>query len=77
MERLGLGYEDLRARQPAASSTRSSSGYGQSGPYVKRPGQDLLIQALSGLMFLTGRRGRAADGARRRDHAISTPRSTS
>ena len=49
------------ATTTSAPSTRaiiyaSSSGYGQTGPYVKRPGQDLLIQALSGLMFLTGRR---------------------
>ena len=35
----------------------SSSGYGQSGPYATRPGQDMLIQALSGIMFLAGREG--------------------
>jgi crotonobetainyl-CoA:carnitine CoA-transferase CaiB-like acyl-CoA transferase len=56
MERLGLGYEDLREVNPRLIYA-SSSGYGQSGPYVKRPGQDLLIQALSGLMFLSGRKG--------------------
>jgi len=56
MARLGLGYEDFRAVNPRIIYA-SSSGYGQSGPYVERPGQDLLIQALTGLMFLTGRQG--------------------
>jgi crotonobetainyl-CoA:carnitine CoA-transferase CaiB-like acyl-CoA transferase len=56
MGRLGLAYEDFRAVNPRIIYA-SSSGYGQTGPYVKRPGQDLLIQALSGLMFLTGRDG--------------------
>jgi crotonobetainyl-CoA:carnitine CoA-transferase CaiB-like acyl-CoA transferase len=56
MARLGLAYEDLRAINPRLIYC-SSSGYGQTGPYVKRPGQDLLIQALTGLMFLTGRKG--------------------
>jgi crotonobetainyl-CoA:carnitine CoA-transferase CaiB-like acyl-CoA transferase len=56
MARLGLAYEDIRAVNPRVVYA-SSSGYGQSGPYVKRPGQDLLIQALSGLMFLSGRAG--------------------
>jgi crotonobetainyl-CoA:carnitine CoA-transferase CaiB-like acyl-CoA transferase len=55
MGRLGLGYDDFRAVNPGIIYA-SSSGYGQTGPYHKRPGQDLLIQALSGLMFLTGRR---------------------
>src|SRR5581483_12304012 len=39
MERLGLGCEDLREVNPRLIYA-SSSGYGQSGPYVKRPGQD-------------------------------------
>jgi crotonobetainyl-CoA:carnitine CoA-transferase CaiB-like acyl-CoA transferase len=56
MARLGLAYEDFRAVNPRIIYA-SSSGYGQSGPYEKRPGQDLLIQALSGLMFLSGRKG--------------------
>ena len=54
MARLGLGYDDFRAANPEIIFC-SSSGYGQTGPYSKRPGQDLLIQGLSGLMFLTGR----------------------
>jgi crotonobetainyl-CoA:carnitine CoA-transferase CaiB-like acyl-CoA transferase len=53
MERLGLGYEALSARNPALIYA-SASGYGPDGPYVDRPGQDLLIQALSGLAAITG-----------------------
>jgi len=54
MSRLGLGYEDFR-RHNDSIIYASSSGYGQDGPYRKRPGQDLLVQALSGALFLTGR----------------------
>jgi crotonobetainyl-CoA:carnitine CoA-transferase CaiB-like acyl-CoA transferase len=53
MARLGLGYEDFAVRNPGIIFV-SSSGYGQSGPYVTRPGQDLLIQALSGMLWLAG-----------------------
>lgn len=54
MTRLGLGYEDFRRHNPSIVYA-SSTGYGQDGPYASRPGQDLLIQALSGALFLTGR----------------------
>ena len=53
MEKLGLGYEDLKKINPAIIYC-SCSGYGSSGPYVKKPGQDLLIQSMSGLVSLTG-----------------------
>lgn len=56
MSRLGLSYEEFAARNPGIIFV-SSSGYGQSGPYVTRPGQDMLIQALSGLLWLAGRAG--------------------
>ncbi len=55
MDRLGLGYEALRKRNPRLIYA-ASSGYGRSGPYVSRPGQDYLVQALTGAMWLTGRR---------------------
>ncbi|RPJ43228.1 MAG: CoA transferase, partial [Chloroflexi bacterium] len=55
MEKLGLGYEQLSQRNPALIYA-SGSGYGSSGPYVTRPGQDLLIQAISGLAANTGRK---------------------
>lgn len=53
MEKLGLGYEDLKKINPRVIYC-SCSGYGSSGPYVKKPGQDLLIQSMSGLVSLTG-----------------------
>src|SRR6185369_12957166 len=54
MDRLGLGYETLSALNPRLIFC-SSSGWGPTGPYVSRPGQDLLVQAMSGLPFLNGR----------------------
>jgi len=55
MDRAGLGYEALRARNPRLIYA-ASSGYGRTGPYAKRPGQDYLVQALTGAMWLSGRR---------------------
>ncbi len=55
MDRLGLGYESLREAH-ARLIYCASSGFGQTGPYRDRPGQDLLIQALGGTMWLNGRR---------------------
>jgi crotonobetainyl-CoA:carnitine CoA-transferase CaiB-like acyl-CoA transferase len=54
MERLGLGYESLREINPGLVYC-ASSGYGVDGPYAKRPGQDLLVQAITGLPTLMGR----------------------
>jgi crotonobetainyl-CoA:carnitine CoA-transferase CaiB-like acyl-CoA transferase len=56
MQRLGLGYEDAKQLRPDVISA-SASGYGADGPYRDLPGQDLLIQAVSGLASLNGRRG--------------------
>jgi crotonobetainyl-CoA:carnitine CoA-transferase CaiB-like acyl-CoA transferase len=56
MDRLGFGFERLSALNSRLVYC-SASGYGSVGPYVKRPGQDLLIQALSGLAANTGRAG--------------------
>jgi crotonobetainyl-CoA:carnitine CoA-transferase CaiB-like acyl-CoA transferase len=53
MEKLGFGYDDLRRRKPSLIYA-SASGYGPDGPYARRPGQDLLAQALFGLMAITG-----------------------
>jgi crotonobetainyl-CoA:carnitine CoA-transferase CaiB-like acyl-CoA transferase len=55
MERLGLGYEDMSALNPRLIYC-SSSGYGSSGPYLKRPGQDLLAQSISGAPSLNGKK---------------------
>jgi crotonobetainyl-CoA:carnitine CoA-transferase CaiB-like acyl-CoA transferase len=54
MGRLGLGYEDLARVNPSIVYV-SGTGFGQTGPYVDRPGQDLLIQAMSGLAAYGGR----------------------
>lgn len=51
--RLGLDYETVKAINPGIVYA-SITGYGDEGPWVKRPGQDLLAQARSGLMWLTG-----------------------
>jgi crotonobetainyl-CoA:carnitine CoA-transferase CaiB-like acyl-CoA transferase len=57
MERLGLGYEDCRALNPRIIYA-VGSGFGESGPYSHKGGQDVLAQALTGVM------------ARRADNAI-------
>jgi len=57
MDRLGLGYEDIKAMKPEIIYA-SASGFGSSGPYVDSPGQDLLIQAMSGLAYSTSLNGR-------------------
>jgi len=53
MERLGFGYDDVKAIKPDIIYA-SATGFGSSGPMVARPGQDLLIQAYSGLIAATG-----------------------
>ncbi len=49
----GLDYPSLKAINPRLIYC-SITGFGQSGPYAKRPGYDFMIQALGGLMSLTG-----------------------
>ncbi|MDP3522993.1 MAG: CaiB/BaiF CoA-transferase family protein, partial [Hoeflea sp.] len=56
IERLGLDYEAVRALNPKLVYA-SISGYGEEGPWVTRPGQDLLAQARSGVMWLSGDEG--------------------
>jgi CoA:oxalate CoA-transferase len=53
IERLGLDYAAVKAINPAIVYA-SISGYGEDGPWVMRPWQDLLAQARSGLMWLNG-----------------------
>ncbi len=53
MKRLGLGYDDLKAINPKLVYT-SISGFGQTGPWADRPGFDLMAQAMSGVMSVTG-----------------------
>lgn len=56
IERLGLGYEAVRSIAPHIVYG-SISGYGPDGPWARFPGQDLLAQARSGVMWLNGHEG--------------------
>lgn len=55
MEKLGLGYDTIRKINPQIIYA-AITGYGDKGPWKNKPGQDLLIQALSGLTWLSGNR---------------------
>jgi CoA:oxalate CoA-transferase len=56
LERLGLGYPALSARNPGLVYA-SGSGYGSDGPYRDYPAMDLTVQAISGVMSTTGESG--------------------
>jgi crotonobetainyl-CoA:carnitine CoA-transferase CaiB-like acyl-CoA transferase len=53
LAKYGLGYEQLKDRFPRLIYC-SITGFGQTGPYAPRPGYDALIQAMGGIMSLTG-----------------------
>ncbi len=53
MERLGLGYDRLRSRNPRLVYC-SITGYGRHGPLSERPGLDQIVQGVAGLMSVTG-----------------------
>jgi formyl-CoA transferase len=57
LQQYGLDYASLRARNPRLIYC-SVTGFGQDGPYAERAGYDLMIQAMSGMMSITG----GADG---------------
>lgn len=56
--RLGLGPDDLKALKPDIIYA-SISGFGQTGPWTDLPAYDLVVQAMSGLMAVTGEEGGA------------------
>ena len=56
LEKLGLGYEAVKARNPGIVYC-SVSGFGQDGPYRDRAALDLIVQAESGLISVTGEAG--------------------
>ena len=56
LEKLGLGYEAVSARNPGIIYT-SISGFGQDGPYRERAAMDLILQAESGMISITGEEG--------------------
>ncbi|UQX89750.1 CoA transferase [Jatrophihabitans telluris] len=53
-ERLGVDYATIAAIKPDIVYA-SISGYGETGPYSQRPGQDLLVQAMGGALYSAGR----------------------
>jgi crotonobetainyl-CoA:carnitine CoA-transferase CaiB-like acyl-CoA transferase len=56
MDRLGFGWEAVSALNPRLVYA-GVSGYGSEGPWRDRPGQDLLVQSLSGIAWLSGNAG--------------------
>lgn len=53
MDKLGLGYKQIAEHNPSVIFA-AASGFGADGPYADKPGQDLVIQAMSGLAAITG-----------------------
>jgi crotonobetainyl-CoA:carnitine CoA-transferase CaiB-like acyl-CoA transferase len=53
LAKFGLGYADLRAELPRLIYC-SITGFGQTGPYAQRPGYDLVVQGMGGLISMTG-----------------------
>ena len=53
LDRYGLDYPSLKASNPGLIYC-SITGFGQTGPYAERPGYDVVVQALGGIMSLTG-----------------------
>ena len=56
MEKFGLGYEDLRQINPQIIYA-ACSGFGHSGPYMDKPAYDIIVQAMGGIMSITGPEG--------------------
>jgi CoA:oxalate CoA-transferase len=56
MEKLGLGYDKLKEVNPKLIYA-AASGFGHSGPYSKRPAYDAIVQAMGGIMSITGQKG--------------------
>ncbi|MBP6020806.1 MAG: CoA transferase [Burkholderiaceae bacterium] len=55
LSKYGLDYQSMKALNPALIYC-SITGFGQDGPYAKRPGYDFMIQGMGGLMSITGER---------------------
>jgi len=53
MEKLGYGWESLHPRFPRLIYA-AASGFGHSGPYANRPAYDMVVQAMGGIMSITG-----------------------
>lgn len=56
MEKMGLGYERVKEYNPRIIYV-SGSGFGQDGPYAGKPAFDVIVQAMGGVMSITGEEG--------------------
>ena len=56
MDRLGVGYEVVKEHNPRIIYA-SVSGFGQTGPYTKRPALDIIVQGMGGMISITGEPG--------------------
>ncbi len=56
MEKLGYGWEDLHRRHPRLIYA-ACSGFGHTGPHSRRPAYDMVVQAMGGIMSITGQPG--------------------
>jgi CoA:oxalate CoA-transferase len=56
MEKLGYGWEDLHSKYPKLIYA-ACSGFGHTGPHSKRPAYDMVVQAMGGIMSITGQPG--------------------
>jgi CoA:oxalate CoA-transferase len=56
MEKLGLSYERIREHNPGIIYV-AGSGFGQYGPYASKPAFDVIVQAIGGVMSITGEEG--------------------
>jgi len=56
MEKLGYGWEDLHVKYPKLIYA-ACSGFGHTGPHSKRPAYDMVVQAMGGIMSITGQPG--------------------
>lgn len=56
MDRLGLGYEVLKKQNPRLIYA-ACSAFGQTGPYREKPGLDVIVQGMGGIMSITGEEG--------------------
>ena len=53
LDKLGLGYDQLKSSVPSLIYC-SITGYGPGGPYDQRPGYDVMVSGVGGLMYITG-----------------------
>ena len=71
LKAYGLDYESLKAINPRIIYC-SITGFGQTGPYAARPGYDFLVQAMGGLMSITGRgAGEIGEGPQKAGVAVT------